>query len=183
VSETLLLLGIACVLAAIVGGGLELAKVAKIPAIASVRRQVLLGVAGVVLITVSLMPSDILSSNGQPTPTPTSPTRVPVATPTPGPTTDTFPTLPTRETAISLEKSSGPPGTELTIDGSGFAPGETIVIRFHTRELSRLQADSQGAFAGAAVQVPSDWPFTGQFHFVATGQTSIRSARMPFEVN
>lgn len=86
------------------------------------------------------------------------------------------------EVDITLSVSSGPPGTMLTISGSGFEPGETIVLRFNTEEVGRVDADGEGAFAGTSVQVPGDWPFTGQETFIATGQSSIRSATRPFEV-
>jgi hypothetical protein len=48
--QTLLLLGIACVIAAVVGGGLQIAGVGGLPVVDSVARQVLLAVVGVVII-------------------------------------------------------------------------------------------------------------------------------------
>jgi hypothetical protein len=86
------------------------------------------------------------------------------------------------EASITLSVDSGPPGTELTIDGSGFAPGETVVIEFHVTELDRVQADGAGSFAGVHVQVPSDWPFRDQFFFKARGLSSLLTATMPFQV-
>lgn len=46
--ETLVLLGIACVIAAVVGGGVKLSKI-ELPTVASVRRQILLAAVGIVL--------------------------------------------------------------------------------------------------------------------------------------
>jgi hypothetical protein len=101
----------------------------------------------------------------------------------PGGATATFTVfVPGGEASITLSVDSGPPGTELTVSGSGFAPGETVVLYFHTRGVGRVNADGDGAFTDVDVQVPSDWQFTGQFDFIATGQTSIRTASMPFEV-
>jgi hypothetical protein len=54
VFQTLILLGIVCVIGAIVGGGLKAAG-AEIPVITSGHRQVLLGAAGVVLVVVALV--------------------------------------------------------------------------------------------------------------------------------
>jgi hypothetical protein len=84
--------------------------------------------------------------------------------------------------SIALSTASGPPGTRLTIGGRGFAPGETVVIRFHTEELARVQTDEQGAFSDVRVMVPGDWAFVGQFNWIATGLASMRRAHAPFEV-
>jgi hypothetical protein len=87
-----------------------------------------------------------------------------------------------REAEITLSKSSGPPGTSLTIDGKGFNNGETVVLNFHTVEVGRVKADDNGEFHDKRVEVPSDWTFTGQFDFRATGNSSVKSASMPFQV-
>jgi hypothetical protein len=42
--------------------------------------------------------------------------------------------------------------------------------------------DGQGAFDNVSVEVPSDWTFTGQFTFVATGESSVKSAQREFRV-
>jgi hypothetical protein len=78
VFETLTLLGIVCVIGAIVGGGLKAAG-AEIPVITSGRRQVLLGAVGVVLVVAALvthshMPAstpEVTSSSQNPSPTTT----------------------------------------------------------------------------------------------------------------
>lgn len=101
----------------------------------------------------------------------------------PGAATPTFTIfVPGGEATITLSVDSGPPGAEVTIDGSGFAPGETVVITFHVTELERVQVDGEGSFAGVRVQVPSDWPFRDQFFFRARGLSSLVSASMPFQV-
>jgi N-acetylneuraminic acid mutarotase len=56
VEGTVLLLGLACLIAAIVGGGLKMAKV-EIPLISSPLRQAILAVVGIVLVAVSLGPA------------------------------------------------------------------------------------------------------------------------------
>jgi hypothetical protein len=57
-----------------------------------------------------------------------------------------------------------------------------VVISFHTPEVTRVEADDDGAFEDVQVQVPSDWLFKSQFFFRAVGNSSIRSADMPFQV-
>lgn len=85
-------------------------------------------------------------------------------------------------TKIFLNRDSGPAGTNLRVSGQGFAFGEDVVIRFHTETVAHTAADEQGGFADVSVRVPTDWRFTGQFAFVATGESSIRSASREFEV-
>ena len=84
--------------------------------------------------------------------------------------------------ALALSRSSGPPGTTLTVSGTGFAPGERVVLRFHTTELKKVPANPQGAFSGQSVTLPADWPFKGQFLVFASGETSGRSTSEPFQV-
>ena len=85
-------------------------------------------------------------------------------------------------TKIFLNRDSGPAGTRLRLSGQGFAHGEDVVIRFHTETVAHTAADEQGGFADVSVRVPTDWRFTGQFEFVATGESSIRSAAREFRV-
>lgn len=178
-SDTLLLIGIACIIAAVVGGGLKILHV-ELPAVASVQRQVLLALVGSLLVVGSFALPEPVEA-----PTPSAPGEVAPAGPPPPvqqPPFDVPPPGPGRAPDISLSPGSGPAGTSISVSGTGFAPGETVVIRFHTRELDRIQADQQGGFPALTAQVPPDWPFDGQFHVIATGNSSLRSARLPFEV-
>ena len=204
--DIVLVIGLACLIGAIVGGGLKVVNV-ELPLVASLPRQILLGMVGGVLILGALvsrplsLPTWLVpagSGSGSPGSAPppplksTQPTQPPPPVTAPGskdsaPSKDSEPTVPKSgptlsEASISLSKNSGPPGTAVNISGKGFTPGETIVIRFHTRELKRVSADGQGTFSGESVQVPSDWSFKGQFQFIASGVTSIKSATMPFQV-
>jgi hypothetical protein len=83
---------------------------------------------------------------------------------------------------IYLNRDSGPAGTHLRVSGQGFDSGEEVVIRFHTETVAHTAADEQGGFADVSVRVPTDWKFTGQFGFVATGESSIKSATREFRV-
>ena len=86
------------------------------------------------------------------------------------------------EPKLELSKKSGSAGTRLRVTGSGFAPGETIEIAFHTETMKEVQADTRGVFREVLVQVPTDWDFDGQFDIRATGKTSIKSVRAQFRV-
>lgn len=68
------------------------------------------------------------------------------------------------------------------MSGTGFAPGETVRIDFHVTELAKVTADDEGSFSDVAITIPEDWQFEGQFDIRATGDSSISSAREPFEV-
>lgn len=93
----------------------------------------------------------------------------------------TSPPLP-GEVGLTLSRASGKAGTTLTVSGSGFTAGETVVIMFHTEQVGKAQAGPKGTFGPVSVQVPPTWPFKGQFFFIASGRTSIESAREPFQV-
>jgi hypothetical protein len=160
-SETVLLLGAVCVIAAIVGGGLKVAKIAEIPLIDSVTRQTLLAVAGAGLIGTSF---------ALPEPDP------------PKPKPEVASSGAVGEASMTLSKASGPPGSSLRVGGSGFAPDERLRIRFHAQELSVVQTDAQGEFAGQTIVIPTNWPADGRFDVVTTGERSGRSATAGFEV-
>ena len=48
-----------------------------------------------------------------------------------------------------LNQIVGSVGTEITISGSGFKPGETLTIKFDSLEVATATADSSGTFTGA----------------------------------
>jgi hypothetical protein len=79
VFQTLILLGIVCVIGAIVGGGLKAAG-AEIPVITSGHRQVLLGAAGVVLVVVALVTHSHMLVPTTPEPTSSSQNPSPTTT-------------------------------------------------------------------------------------------------------
>jgi hypothetical protein len=122
-------------------------------------------------------PAPLVTLSTSPVPTPTQP---PFTFPPTQPTTAT-----TRrpEPKIVLSKSSGPPGTQLTVSGSGFDAGETVEIRFSTRILAKPVADVRGAFLPTPVTIPADWPFRHmQVAITASGVSSAQHAEEPFEV-
>lgn len=86
------------------------------------------------------------------------------------------------EVKLKLSKHSGPPGTRLRVSGSGFQPGETIRILFHTDKLRDVQANSDGVFRDVSVRIPPGWGFDGPFDITAEGQASVKAADDQFTV-
>lgn len=82
---------------------------------------------------------------------------------------------------ISLSKGTGPSGTQITVSGRNFTPGEEVRVRFATTEMGRAVADAQGQFT-LGVRIPGNQdPFAPiQVHIVATGLQSVKSADAVF---
>jgi len=107
----------------------------------------------------------------------------PEPTRTPG---NTFPSFEIPGPAsIFLSQTSGPAGSPIKVSGEGFAAGEEVVIRFHTTEVGRTTASSNGSFSSVEVIVPLEYEAFAprQFSVVATGRSSIKSAQSPFTVS
>jgi hypothetical protein len=87
--------------------------------------------------------------------------------------------------SIFLSSTSGPGGSIVKVSGEGFAPGEEVVLRFHTDEMGRTRADSAGKFSNVAVTIPKSFSRFApqQFEIIANGSTSIRSATAPFTIS
>ncbi len=99
---------------------------------------------------------------------PTSATATATASATPAPTPPANPVV-----IISAAVTS--PGSQVVISGSGFAPNETVLIRFNGTLESGIAANSAGNFAGVVLTVPSGTA-SGTYHVTAFGATSQRSA-------
>ena len=78
-------------------------------------------------------PGDEPTTTTAPTLGTTVPPPVSTVTTRPVPTVTAPPPVPGGETTVTLSRSSGPVGTAITVSGSGFAPNETVEIRFHAR--------------------------------------------------
>jgi hypothetical protein len=83
---------------------------------------------------------------------------------------------------VYLSKTSGPSGSTVNVSGEGFASGEQVVITFHTEEMGRTQASDTGRFTNVTVTLPTSFSVfaPAQFDVIATGSTSIKSARASF---
>lgn len=86
------------------------------------------------------------------------------------------------DAVLTLSRTSGPPGTQLTISGSGFAANEQVDLRLHTTRLRTVRADAGGTFSSIPIEIPSDWQIKGQYSVVASGRTCHNSVDEPFQV-
>jgi hypothetical protein len=104
---------------------------------------------------------------------------------TPTHDTNTGPFDPAKPADIFLSSTSGPGGSKVNVSGEGFQPNEQIVIRFHTEEIGRTQANSSGQFKNVTVTIPRSFSqFAPQkFDIVATGKSSIKSAQAQYTLS
>lgn len=93
----------------------------------------------------------------------------PTATPTPLPS----PT-PVLNPAISLNPASLSPGAQTVVSGSGFFPGETVLIRFNGNLQNGVTTSAAGDFSGVLVSVPVGTA-AGTYAITASGASSGRS--------
>lgn len=176
-NEAVLLVGVGCVIAAVVGGGLSLANL-KVPVVTSLPRQVLLGVIGLIVVVGSFL----LPDNGKDHTTGgTEVTTIPDNRPTaPRPPSCAFDTS-TPE--ITLSADHAPRGAALTVFGSGFCAGELVEIRVHVTSVGTATADGTGRFT-QRVTVPESAPPPGfPTDVAATGHTSSKTATAPFSTS
>ena len=85
---------------------------------------------------------------------------------------------------LSVSKGTGDSGTEIELRGSGFAPNETVEVLFHVDAIATTRADANGAFRDLRARIPGTYDFMApyQFRIFALGQSSQRSATVPFEL-
>lgn len=97
----------------------------------------------------------------------------------------TLPTFPPDfgpgDTTVTLSRSSGPPGTTLTVSGTGFGKNETVVIRLVGIELGRTQTQADGSFTTQVTTLSTPFRNTHQDMMVEGNRTS-RYDSAPFEV-
>jgi len=170
-NTTLLVLGVLCVVAAVVGGGLKAAG-AEFPPLASPRRQVLLAIVGVLVIAGAyLTRSEATPGDGGG-----------------GIVAEFFDGLRNLfqfgggdELTITLSPSEGPHGTRVRVSGRGFQPGERVQIRVGVPVLAEARADTRGAFFDEQLTIPRDVFCPGRrCEVVATGRESIQTTTATF---
>jgi hypothetical protein len=92
-----------------------------------------------------------------------------------------FTNFETGEPTVTLSTGSGPPGTAVTVSGTGFGSSETIEVRVHATEVGTTQAAADGSFS-VEIRVPPT-PFRNQqFDITASGKRTIRHDSAPFMV-
>jgi hypothetical protein len=89
-------------------------------------------------------------------------------------------TTPQAGLALQLSPTSGAPGSNVTANGSGFAPGETVDVSFNGQAVGTPSVNNGGTFS-LAFTVPNTPP--GQYAVLAKGQTSGATASAAFTIN
>ena len=82
-------------------------------------------------------------------------------------------------TSLSLSSQQGPPGTTVTAAGTGFQPGETVLVFFNGAQVGAPVADTSGSIR-TTFTIPS-LP-NGNYQADAKGQSSGDTASAPFTV-
>jgi len=83
--------------------------------------------------------------------------------------------------SVVIAPTTGPPGTAITVSGSGFGANELIDVYFDATPMTLAVADGSGSFAGAQIFVPSGAP-PGSHTVVAVGRQSTRAGQVSFTV-
>ncbi|WP_433303549.1 GH92 family glycosyl hydrolase [Actinoplanes sp. CA-030573] len=108
------------------------------------------------------------------------------------------PARPAYRPQATLSVSSGPRGTAITVDGTGFAPNETVTCTFGAGltaasgagriaasgaglTVTTLRANADGVLSGATVSVPGS-ATPGDTSVTLSGATSATAVTQPFEV-
>lgn len=83
--------------------------------------------------------------------------------------------------SVTLSTASGPPGTAVTVRGTGFGSDETVDLDFQAAEVGTTRTAADGSFS-VVVTIP-DTPFRNQqFDIVARGKRTYRFDSAPFTV-
>jgi hypothetical protein len=82
---------------------------------------------------------------------------------------------------VTLSTGEAPRGSEVTVYGLCFEPGERVVIRIHTIEIGSATADTDGGFT-QTVTIPDSAPLDFPTDIVATGRSSAKTGTAPFTV-
>jgi large repetitive protein len=84
--------------------------------------------------------------------------------------------------SIAVSPVSASAGSLITVSGTGFSPGEAVVISFNNQIVRNVTADAVGSFAnGSFVVAPGTAP--GQYGVAATGTSSTRTANSVLTVS
>lgn len=87
--------------------------------------------------------------------------------------------------SIFVNRDSGPGGTEVRLSGEGFAPGERVVLSFHTEQIGATVVNQQGSFSNVVVRIPTSFSIFApqQFSLRARGTSSVKHAETPFHLS
>jgi hypothetical protein len=88
----------------------------------------------------------------------------------------------TYQPLVTLSATSGPRGTAITVNGSGFAPNEAVRISFGDGLASTtVRANGDGVISGATISVPGTAK-PGSTSITLAGADSVTRVRLPFTV-
>jgi len=84
---------------------------------------------------------------------------------------------------ITLSRTSGRTGTDVTVTGENFTPGEEVRIRFHTEEIGTVVVGTDGRFS-KRVRIPESYGVFApqQFEIWANGSPSLDTDHRPFNL-
>jgi outer membrane protein assembly factor BamB len=88
----------------------------------------------------------------------------------------------TAQPHVKLSVTSGPPTSQVTVSGSGFAAHELVDIYFGTTDEALASTNGKGRFSGIAIGVPAS-AAPGVSYVSAEGRRSGLGAQAPFLVN
>jgi hypothetical protein len=92
------------------------------------------------------------------------------------------PTVRTYRPEVMLSAASGPRGTAITVNGSGFAPNEAVTIGFGDGLASiTVHANGDGIISGATISVPGSAK-PGSTSITLAGADSAARVQLPFKV-
>jgi eukaryotic-like serine/threonine-protein kinase len=83
---------------------------------------------------------------------------------------------------IRLSRSSGTPGSSVTVSGTGFGVHEAVDLYFDRSDKVLASTNDKGAFSGLALRVPSS-ALPGTHYITAVERHTARSAQAKFVVN
>jgi hypothetical protein len=87
---------------------------------------------------------------------------------------------PTAQAGVSLSTNQGGPGTSVTLNGSGYRPGETVDVAFNGAPIGAPTVNTGGSFS-LSFSIANLAP--GQYGLVATGASSGAAAVTTFTVD
>lgn len=83
---------------------------------------------------------------------------------------------------LRISRSSGTPGSSVTVSGTGFGVHQAVDLYFDTSDKVLASTNGKGAFAGLALRVPSS-ALPGTHYITAVQRHTARSAQAKFLVN
>jgi eukaryotic-like serine/threonine-protein kinase len=83
---------------------------------------------------------------------------------------------------IKISRSSGTPGSSMTVSGAGFGAHQAVDLYFDRSDKVLASTNDKGAFSGLALRVPSS-ALPGTHYITAVQRHTARSAQAKFVVN